>query len=86
VSVAVALDIANGEVRSARIAAGGVGTKPWRFRASEAALVGRRPDADAWQTAADRAIDGATALSGNSYKVELLRRTIIRALDMVAAR
>jgi xanthine dehydrogenase YagS FAD-binding subunit len=86
VSVAAALDIANGEVRSARIAAGGVGTKPWRFRASETALVGRRPDADAWRTAADRAIDGARALSGNGYKVELLRRTIIRALEMAAAR
>jgi xanthine dehydrogenase YagS FAD-binding subunit len=86
VSVAVALDVANGEVRGARIAAGGVGTKPWRFRASEAALVGRRPDADAWRTAADRAIDGARALSGNGYKVELLRRTIVRALEMAAAR
>ncbi|MDB5040295.1 MAG: xanthine dehydrogenase family protein subunit, partial [Candidatus Eremiobacteraeota bacterium] len=83
-SVGVALEIVNGEVRSARIAAGGVGTKPWRFRASEAALVGRRPHADAWRTAADRATDGARALSGNGYKVELLRRTIVRALEMAA--
>lgn len=82
VSAAVALDIQNGVIRSARVAAGGVGTKPWRMRASEAVLVDQRVDRAAWERAADRAIEGARSLSDNGYKVELLRRTIIRALEM----
>lgn len=85
VSVAAALEIDDGEIRSARIAAGGVATKPWRLRVSEAFLVGRRPDTDAWNDAADRAIEGARPLAGNGYKVELLRRTVIRALESVAS-
>ncbi len=83
VSVAAALDVDDGVIRSARVAAGGVGTKPWRMRGSEAALAGQRPDRTAWQKAAERAIEGVKPLSGNRYKVELLRRTIIRALEMV---
>jgi xanthine dehydrogenase YagS FAD-binding subunit len=81
-STAVALDIERGVVRTARIAAGGVGTKPWRMRASEAALVGQKADGAAWARAADRAVEGARPLSGNGYKVRLLRRTIIRTLEM----
>jgi xanthine dehydrogenase YagS FAD-binding subunit len=83
VSVAAALDLDGGVIRSVRIAAGGVGTKPWRMRGSEAALAGQKPAAAAFQKAADRAIEGAKPLSGNRYKVELLRRTVIRALETV---
>jgi xanthine dehydrogenase YagS FAD-binding subunit len=82
VSVAAALEVDGGVVRSVRIAAGGVGTKPWRMRGSEAVLAGQKPGPVAWQKAADRAIEGARPLSGNGYKVELLRRTVIRALEM----
>jgi len=81
-SAAVALHIDDGVIRAARIAAGGVGTKPWRMRASEAALAGQRPGRTAWEEAAARAVSGAKPLSGNGYKVELLRRTIVRALEM----
>jgi xanthine dehydrogenase YagS FAD-binding subunit len=81
-SVAVALELDDGVIRSARVAAGGVGTKPWRLRASEAVLIGRRADRNAWEQAGDRAIEGAKPLSGNRYKVELLRRTVIRTLEM----
>ena len=42
VSVAAALEIEDGVIRAARLAAGGVGTRPWRLRASEAALAGQR--------------------------------------------
>jgi xanthine dehydrogenase YagS FAD-binding subunit len=82
VSVAGALEIEDGVIRTARLAAGGVATKPWRLRASEAAIVGKRPDRSAWQVAADLAIEGARPLPGNHFKVELLRRTIVRALEM----
>jgi xanthine dehydrogenase YagS FAD-binding subunit len=86
VSVATALEIADGTVVSARIAAGGVATKPWRLRQAEAALAGRRAGAAAWRTAADTAVAGARPLAGNAYKVELLRRAVIRALQMAASR
>jgi xanthine dehydrogenase YagS FAD-binding subunit len=82
VSVAAALEIEDGMIRAARLAAGGVATRPWRLRASEAALVGRSPSRSAWEDAAVPATEGARPLSGNHFKVELLRRTIVRALEM----
>ncbi len=85
VSIAAALEIEDGVIRAARLAAGGVATRPWRLRASEAALAGQRAGPSAWQAAADHGIEGATPLSGNAFKVELLRRTIVRALEMTGA-
>ncbi len=82
VSTAVALDIQDDRILSARIAAGGVGTRPWRMRASEAALIGKAPVREAFSAAAELAVRGAQPLSGNHYKVDLLRRTIVRALEM----
>jgi xanthine dehydrogenase YagS FAD-binding subunit len=71
-------------VHEARIAAGGVGTRPWRMRASEAIMAGQRPGRTTWERAAEAAIHGARPLSRNGYKVELLRRTVIRALEMAS--
>jgi xanthine dehydrogenase YagS FAD-binding subunit len=82
VSAAAALDIEGGVIRQARLAAGGVGTRPWRLRASEEALVGKAPDRQAFEAAADLALEGARPLSGNHYKLDLLPRTIVRALEM----
>jgi xanthine dehydrogenase YagS FAD-binding subunit len=84
-SAAVALDIQDGVIRNARIAAGGVGTRPWRMRASEEVLIGERVTPDTFERAGARAVEGARPLSQNGYKVELLRRTIIRALEETAA-
>jgi xanthine dehydrogenase YagS FAD-binding subunit len=85
-SAAVALDITAGAVRAARVAAGGVGTVPWRLPAVERALVGRPPGPELWRTAAARAADGAKPLSENGFKVELIKRTVERALTTVAGR
>ena len=82
VSAAVALDIENGVIRTARIACGGVGTRPWRMRACEQALTGEAPIAGVFETAARLALEGSRPLSGNRYKVELLPRTMVRALEM----
>lgn len=82
VSAAAALDVEGGVIREARLAAGGVGTRPWRLRPSEAALIGKAPDRRAFEEAALLAVQGARPLSGNGYKVELLPRTIVRALEM----
>ncbi|MDQ0564323.1 xanthine dehydrogenase YagS FAD-binding subunit [Rhizobium mesoamericanum] len=82
VSAAVALEIDDGTIRSARVAVGGVGTKPWRLRACEEALVGKAADRASFEAVARLATNGARSLSHNGYKVELLPRTIVRALEM----
>ncbi len=79
VSAAVAVDLADGVVRDVRIALGGVGTKPWRATGIEEALRGRELTLSA-AAAAAHAADGARPLSGNAFKVELLRRTVTYAL------
>jgi xanthine dehydrogenase YagS FAD-binding subunit len=82
VSTAAALDIEGGVILQARLAVGGVGTRPWRMRASEQALIGRAPNREAFEAAARLALEGVWSFSGNRYKVELLPRTMVRALEM----
>lgn len=81
VSVAVALEVEDDVIRSARLAAGGVGTVPWRLAASELALAGNRAEPATFAAAAAHAADGAQPLSQNGFKIELLRRTVQRALE-----
>ncbi|TWP47792.1 xanthine dehydrogenase family protein subunit M [Lentzea tibetensis] len=83
-SVAVALSLRRGVVLDARIAAGGVGTKPWRLRAVEDALKGNPAMEKTFSDAAESAVDGARPLAQNAFKVTLLKRTIVRALIDVA--
>jgi xanthine dehydrogenase YagS FAD-binding subunit len=83
-SAAVALDLSGGVVRAARIAAGGVGTVPWRLRAVERRLIGRPASPELWADAAAVAADGAKPLSENGFKVQLLKNTVARQLATVA--
>ncbi|OBJ49274.1 xanthine dehydrogenase family protein subunit M [Mycobacterium sp. 1423905.2] len=83
-SAAVALDLAGGLIRTARVAVGGVGTVPWRLPAVETALRGRPPTAEVVHSAAAVAADGASPLRDNGFKVELLMRTVERQLLTVA--
>jgi len=80
VSVAVALDAEDGLIRTARVAAGGVGTKPWRLRPCETSLAGARLGEAAFRQAAELAATGTKPLSRNGFKIELLKRTVLRAL------
>jgi xanthine dehydrogenase YagS FAD-binding subunit len=82
-SAAVALHLQGGVIRAAKVAAGGVGTVPWKLPAVEQHLVGRRPSADLWTEAAERAVEGAEPLTHNRFKVELLKRTVARQLRVV---
>ena len=82
VSAAAALGIEGGTIRQARIACGGVGTRPWRMRACENLLVGKPADRDAFNRAAQESIAGARAQSHNAFKIELLPPTIVRALEL----
>jgi xanthine dehydrogenase YagS FAD-binding subunit len=84
-SAAVALDLAGGTVRAARVAVGGVATVPWRLPAVERALLGRPVAPGLWRDAASHAADGAKPLSENGFKVELVRRVVERQLATVAA-
>ena len=83
-SAAVAMDLAAGRVRAARVAVGGVGTVPWRLPAVEQALIGRAAQPDLWRDAASHAADGAKPLSENGFKIDLVKRTIERQLATVA--
>ncbi len=80
VSAAVALDLDGGNIREARVAGGGVGTIPWRFPQVEAALKGQAASLQTFQSAVADIGQGAVTHSQNAFKVELLKRTITRAL------
>ncbi len=85
-SAGVALDLGeDGIVRDVRIAVGGVATKPWRLPHVEAALQGRYFTSALVQLAASHAADGAVSHGRNGYKLELIRRTVARALADTAA-
>jgi xanthine dehydrogenase YagS FAD-binding subunit len=84
-SAAVALDMQSGMVRQARIALGGVATKPWRSREAEVVLQNRIVDAALAQRAAEVAFANAVTHGDNDFKPELGRRTLVRALLDCAA-
>ena len=83
-SAAVALDLVGGRIREARVALGGIATKPWRSREAEQALAGARPEEAAYRAAADAALAGAQPQKHNGFKVELAKRTLVRALAEAA--
>jgi xanthine dehydrogenase YagS FAD-binding subunit len=84
-SVAAGIDLQGGKVRDVRLAAGGVGTRPWRLDASEAVLRGQTLTPALIEQAAAHATDGAQAQSKNKFKLTLLRNTVRRALQTVSA-
>jgi xanthine dehydrogenase YagS FAD-binding subunit len=85
VSVAAALDIdPEKTIKSARLALGGVAHKPWRAGKAEAALVGKNANEQSFRTAADAELAAAKGYKHNSFKIELAKRAIVRALNMVA--
>ena len=86
VSAAAAMDIKNGKIEAARLALGGVATKPWRAKEAEAALIGAAPDVHSFANAAAAAMKDAKPRKYNGFKVELAKRTIVRALAEVAER
>ncbi|MEV7008562.1 xanthine dehydrogenase family protein subunit M [Streptosporangium sp. NPDC051022] len=84
VSVAVALDVADGVVRDCRIALGGVAHVPWRAEAAEAALRGSAAVEAEFARAADAELAGARPLRDNAFKVPLARNVLVRTLtDLV---
>ena len=81
VSVAAALEIDNGRIAQARIALGGVAHKPWREPSVESFLIGKKPGLQVYRSAAEALLQGAHPRQHNAFKIELAKRTIVRALQ-----
>jgi xanthine dehydrogenase YagS FAD-binding subunit len=81
-SAAIVVKVDNGKIRHARVALGGVGTKPWRSAEAEKALQGHAADAATFSKAAEEALKDARPSSENAFKVELSKRCLVRALTM----
>jgi xanthine dehydrogenase YagS FAD-binding subunit len=88
VSVAAAADFSeDGAIRDARMALGGLSTKPWLVKETARCLSGRRPDdRAAFDELADIALAGARPQSGNSFKMPQARGAIARAFQILAHR
>jgi xanthine dehydrogenase YagS FAD-binding subunit len=81
-SAAVGLDVANGRIRAARVALGGVATRPWRSIEAEKILVGQPPSRETFERAAAAALVDPRPRRDNAFKVALAKRTIVRALEL----
>ena len=68
----------------ARVALGGVGTKPWRSHEAESELTGKPANAANFRSAAEAALRGAKAQSENGFKIELAKRCLAHALQTAA--
>ncbi len=85
VSVAAGLEMEGGRITEARFALGGVAHKPWRDPEAEAMLRGQGPDRGLFERAAAHVLRDARGYGGNSFKIDLARRAITRALEQAAA-
>jgi xanthine dehydrogenase YagS FAD-binding subunit len=84
-SAAVVLSIASGNITRARIAFGGIGTKPWRSSEAEAALTGKPATDGIFRQAAEAALRDAKPQSENKFKIEMAKRCLMHALRMATA-
>jgi xanthine dehydrogenase YagS FAD-binding subunit len=84
VSIAAALELEGGRIKEARLALGGVAHKPWRDPAAEAALRGEAANRATFARAAEVLLREARGYAHNSFKIELARRGIVRALTQAA--
>jgi xanthine dehydrogenase YagS FAD-binding subunit len=81
-SAAVVITVADTKITRARLALGGVGTKPWRSTEAEGELTGQPATQAAFQKAADAALRDAKPQSENGFKVELAKRCLVHALKL----
>jgi xanthine dehydrogenase YagS FAD-binding subunit len=76
VSVAAIVDSAQGKIRSARLAFGGLAQKPWRAPQAEQKLAGAPANTASFNIAANAVLEGARGYGGNDFKIPLTRRTL----------
>ena len=84
VSVAVGLELDGDTITEGRLALGGVAHKPWRDQEAEAQLRGRPADDVTFSRAADLLLRGARGYKHNTFKIDLARRCVLRALSQAA--
>jgi len=84
VSVAAAIDVANGKVSDVRLALGGVAHKPWRAFEAEKVLRGRPATIENFGAAAEAELSKARGLKHNAFKIELARRVIVHTLNALS--
>ena len=80
VSVAVALEVKEGIIRSSSLAMGGVAHKPWRLTEVEKFLIGKNISEGVFTEAATVALAGAKTYEHNQFKIKLGKAAIIEAL------
>ncbi|MBX7267274.1 xanthine dehydrogenase family protein subunit M [Micromonospora sp. Llam7] len=85
VSVAAAVAVEAGTITDVRLALGGVATRPWRARQAEQVLRGAPATVETFMAAAGREMAASVAHGMNEFKIELARRTIVRALGAITA-
>ena len=86
VSVAAIVDVdPDHRIREARIALGGVAPKPWRVMEAEESLKGKEASETNYVHAAELLLRGAKTYRYNAFKLELARRSTVRALSTAAA-
>jgi xanthine dehydrogenase YagS FAD-binding subunit len=85
-SAAVALQMEGETVREARVAIGGLATRPWRAREAERVVVGRSLTPQAARAAGDAALQDAKATRENRFRIELGARTVVDALMIAKQR
>jgi xanthine dehydrogenase YagS FAD-binding subunit len=81
-SAAVVVTMGSGKITRARIALGGVGTKPWRSSEAEAALTGKPANEGTFRQAAEAALRHSKPQSENKFKIELAKRCVMHSLRM----
>jgi xanthine dehydrogenase YagS FAD-binding subunit len=80
VNVASSIKVDGGRIASARLAVGAVAARPLRLEAVERAITGQPHNEETAKMAGDLAVQGASPLRHNGYKVPLMRNLVRRAV------
>ena len=86
VSVAAAVDLDGDTVRGVTLALGGVAHKPWYVAEAPALMAGKPWSAGLLESVAAAAVQGAKSYGYNDFKIELAKRSMVRALAVAAGR
>ncbi len=84
VSVAVVLEYVDGTIQKSHIALGGVAHKPWRAEQAEKKLAGKKLEPELLRAAAEAELKDAKGYTDNAFKIELAKRSIVRAVTTAA--
>ncbi len=84
-SCAAIVTLRGNTIETARLALGGVGTRPWRALAAERALVGQPAEVGSFAHAAALALEGARSYGQNGFKIALGQQAVVRNLQTITA-